>query len=132
MSAVAWTEFDTQRAKQYWAEYVASHDLSDRVGQAAGIDPVTGQVWFGESAAEIARQLKEAGTPKPLFFMRVGYKTYLRKGGRRLFAGLSPLKAYRALRFFWRESIGRRLSILDLTAISNYQFNSKTNCTRNL
>ncbi|HTQ38584.1 MAG TPA: hypothetical protein VMJ32_06125 [Pirellulales bacterium] len=83
MSTEAWTDIETERAKQIWSEYAANHDLSDRKGQAAGIDPATGQIWFGESAADIAHQLEDAGTSKPLFFIRVGYETYLRKGGRR-------------------------------------------------
>jgi hypothetical protein len=82
MSAAIWSATDTERAQHFWAEYAATHDLSERHGQAAGIDPATGQVWFGKSAAEIYRQLKLTGQQKPLFFVRVGYDTYLRKGGR--------------------------------------------------
>ena len=37
---------DLERAKQIWAEYQKQHDVSDRVGQTAGIDPVRGRVWI--------------------------------------------------------------------------------------
>jgi hypothetical protein len=83
MSAATWTPADTQRAQQIWAEFVANNDLSDRVGQAAGIDPKSGHIWFGESATDIVRQMDTAGEFRPLFFVRVGYPGYLQKGGRR-------------------------------------------------
>ena len=35
-----WTEADTAKALQIWADYQRDHDVSDRVGQAVGIDPV--------------------------------------------------------------------------------------------
>lgn len=77
-----WTEADTQKAKEIWAEYQKSHDVSDRKGQAAGIDPKTGEVWFGESMIDIVDQRKAKGLRSPLFFVRVGYPAYWRKGGR--------------------------------------------------
>lgn len=82
MSTTTWSQTDTERAKKFWDDYVASHDLSDRIGQAAGIDPTTGEIWFGESISHIAEQLKAIGAFKPLFFIRVGSPTYQRKGGR--------------------------------------------------
>ena len=83
MSMVSWTEADTQRAKKLWSDYASTHDLSDRLGQAAGIDPNTGEVWFGESMADIVRKLEATGAFRPLFFVRVGHETYQRKGGHR-------------------------------------------------
>ncbi len=77
------SEEETARAMQIWAEYQQQHDLSDRAGQAAGVDPLTGQVWFGESAKDIAQRLRAQGIATPLFFARVGSPGYLRKGGRR-------------------------------------------------
>ncbi|HUG91416.1 MAG TPA: hypothetical protein VML55_11310 [Planctomycetaceae bacterium] len=70
-------------AKRIWDEYQQTHDLSVRQGQAAGIDPRTGDVWFGESIMDIADQRSGHGLESPLFFVRVGYPTYYRKGGRR-------------------------------------------------
>jgi len=83
MTVAEWTKADTERAEKFWAEYAASNDLTDRHGQAAGIDPVSGRIWFGKSASDIFRQLKATGEVVPLFFVRVGYGSYLRKGGRR-------------------------------------------------
>ena len=83
MSVAEWTQSDTQRAQQIWAEFASKIDLSNRLGQAAGIDPASGRIWFGESALDIVDQMKAAGEAVPLFFVRVGYPTYLRKGGRR-------------------------------------------------
>ena len=83
MSSTIWTEADTQRALSLWTDYQSAHDLSDREGQTAGIDPETGDIWFGDSAKDIVRQLDERGTRKPLYFVRVGRDYYVRKGGRR-------------------------------------------------
>jgi hypothetical protein len=82
MSVSYLTDADSDKAEQIWDEYAAIHDLSDRKGQAAGIDPHSGRIWFGESAIEIVSQMDAAGEFRPLFFVRVGYPTYLRKGGR--------------------------------------------------
>lgn len=82
MSMAYLTDADTDKAEQIWDEYAASHDVSDRKGQAAGIDPHSGRIWFGESAAEIVAEMRASDEFRPLFFVRVGYPTYLRKGGR--------------------------------------------------
>ena len=34
-----WEQADSRKAKQIWEEYQKQHNLSDRVGQTAGIDP---------------------------------------------------------------------------------------------
>ena len=78
-----WTEADTTRACQIWADYQREHDLTGRVGQAVGIDPASGQVWFGASAKDIVLRLEAQGLRTPLFFLRVGQDYYARKGGRR-------------------------------------------------
>ncbi len=77
------SEADVARAQQIWAEYQQHHDVSDRKGQAAGIDPFTGRVWFGESGLDIWRQLDAEGIDTPVFLVRVGFDYYYRKGGRR-------------------------------------------------
>lgn len=56
MSPTAWTEADTGEALRIWAEYQRQHDISGQVGRTAGIDPTSGRVWFGESAADIWRK----------------------------------------------------------------------------
>jgi hypothetical protein len=81
MSTTHLTEADTLRAKNIWAEYQKQHDVSHRKGQAAGIDPVSRRVWFGESIVDIGRQLDVEGVESPLYFVRVGHDYYYRKGG---------------------------------------------------
>jgi hypothetical protein len=83
MATNTWTESDTERAKEIWREYQGQYDVSDRIGQAVGIDPDTREVFFGISAAEIGKQLLAEGRHRPLFFLRVGYDYYIRKVGKR-------------------------------------------------
>ena len=82
MALSNWGEADSIKAKQIWAEYQKQHDLSDRIGQTAGIDPASGRIWFGESIQGIVCQRDAQGLHSPLFFERVGSETYFRKGGR--------------------------------------------------
>ena len=82
-NVTAWTEADTAKANEVWADYQRGHDLSTRVGATVGIDPHTGRLWFGESIADIVAQRDADGLDEPLFFARVGSETYWRKGGRR-------------------------------------------------
>ncbi len=49
-TASEWTSADSARAQQIWDEYLRSHDVSQQQGQAVGIDPATGHVWFGRTA----------------------------------------------------------------------------------
>ncbi len=79
MAVSSWTAEDTARARQIWEEYQKQHDVSDRHGQAVGIDPVSGRVWFGESAQDIWRQMEAEGVNTPTYLLRVGYDYYLRK-----------------------------------------------------
>ena len=83
MSVLNWTESDTARAKELWADYQREHDLSGRQGQTVGIDPASGALWFGDSIGDVVSQRDSAGLDTPLFFERVGAQTYWRKGGRR-------------------------------------------------
>jgi hypothetical protein len=83
MELSTWTETDSLKAKQLWMAYCQQHDLSQRRGQTAGIDPATGRIWFGESIQDIVTQLDAEGIQSPLFFERVGAETYFRKGHRR-------------------------------------------------
>jgi hypothetical protein len=80
MAVNTWTERDTERAQQVWAAYQCQHDISDRIGQTAGIDPVSGQIWFGASTKDIVAQMEAEGIVTPLYFVRVGTDYYLRKG----------------------------------------------------
>jgi len=78
-----WTEADSDRAQEIWADYRLHHDLSKMTGQTAGIDPVSQRVWLGDSIQDVVEQRDAEGIDAPLFFMRVGSATYFRKGGRR-------------------------------------------------
>lgn len=77
-----WTPENTIAAERIWAEYQKTHDLSDRLGQTAGIDPDTGQIWFGESIPDVVAQRDAIGLSSLLRFERVGSATYYVKGGR--------------------------------------------------
>ena len=77
-----WNEADTARACQMWENYQREHDVTGRLGQAVGIDPASGRVWFGTSAKDIVLHLEAQGIHAPLFFLRVGQDYYARKGGR--------------------------------------------------
>ena len=77
------TDLDTERARQYWAQYQRQHDVSDRIGETVGIDPVTGRVWFGASAKDIVAQMEVEGVRMSLYFVRIGVDYYLRKGASR-------------------------------------------------
>ena len=83
MSVLNWTAADTARAKEIWADYQRAHDVSGRLGQTVGIDPVSGHIWFGDSIADVVSQRDTDRVDSSLFFERVGAETYWRKGGRR-------------------------------------------------
>jgi len=83
MSVSNWTDADTARTLQVWAEHQQQHDVSAHIGQTVGIDPVSGRIWFGESATDIRRQMDVEGLDTPLLCLRVGSDYYVRKGDRR-------------------------------------------------
>jgi hypothetical protein len=83
MSVSSWTEGDSIRALEIWSEYQQCHDLSQRIGQTVGIEPVSRQVWFGDSIQDVVAQRDAAGSTAPLFFVRVGSVAYYRKGSHR-------------------------------------------------
>ena len=83
MSASTWTEADSAKALQIWADYQRQHDVSSLVGQSVGIDPVSSRIWFGESATDIWEQMEAEGIDTPLYYTRVGSDYYVRKGGHR-------------------------------------------------
>ncbi|MBM3995635.1 MAG: hypothetical protein FJ303_16005 [Planctomycetes bacterium] len=80
---VQWTDADSARAQQIWSEYQRRHDLSGKIGQTAGIEPISGAIWFGDSIQDVIAQRDAGGSAAPLFFIRVGSETYYRKGGHR-------------------------------------------------
>jgi hypothetical protein len=68
----------TQPRREIRAEYQRQHDVSDRKGQAVGIDPVSGRIWFGRKALGIARQMRAEGIDRPFYCVRVGSDYYKR------------------------------------------------------
>jgi hypothetical protein len=83
MAASTWTEADSERSEQIWSEYQKHHDVSGQRGQTVGIDPATGRMWFGDSIEDVVAQQDAAGSDALLYFVRVGSKTYYRKGSHR-------------------------------------------------
>ena len=83
MDVQTWTPEDTAKAVAIWTDYQKTHDVSERKGQTVGIDPATGRVWFGERIVDIVTQLDAEGVTALLYFVRVGYDYYDRKGGHR-------------------------------------------------
>ena len=77
------TDADLRRALDIWSDYEQQHDLSRRWGETAGIEPITGRVWFGGSIQDVVAQWDADGIAAPLFFVRVGSETYYRKGAYR-------------------------------------------------
>ncbi len=74
-----WTEADSRRAKHIWAEYQKQHDITDQIGQTAGIDPKSGRIWFGASIIEIVEHRRAEGMTYPLFLSEsVMPPTYVR------------------------------------------------------
>ena len=76
-------KLDTEKAKQIWAEYERTHDLSGMEKLAVGIDPETGDVHFGKSMMEIGERLRSEGRFKPLFYRWVSDPSYFHRGVRR-------------------------------------------------
>ena len=78
-----WTQSDSAKAQAIWADYQRQNDLTEQIGKTVGIDPVSGQVWLGDSIQAVVAQRNLDGIDSPLFFERVGSATYYRKGGHR-------------------------------------------------
>jgi len=83
MTVSNWTNSDSAKAQAIWDEYQRQHDLSEQIGQTAGIEPVSGRVWLGDSIEAVVAQRNADGINSPLYFERVGSPTYYRKGGHR-------------------------------------------------
>jgi len=71
------------RVDEIWAEYERTHNLTGTARQAVGIDPETGEVFLGESAADIVARLKQEGRFRPLYYRWSDDPYYTHKGGRR-------------------------------------------------
>lgn len=77
------TEQEHQTAQEMWVDFQQTHDLSTNTGWAAGIDPESGNIWIGETMADVIDKRDAAGIDSLLWFERVGSATFYKKGGRR-------------------------------------------------
>ncbi len=73
------TKADIAEAKRIWEEYQRNHAPTELRGQAAGIDPKTGEVWLGKLAVAICVEREAQGLNSLLLFERIGFRTYLTK-----------------------------------------------------
>jgi putative addiction module component (TIGR02574 family) len=80
MTVSNWTQADSDRAQEIWSDYEQLHDLSEKGGQTAGIDPASGRIWIGQSIQDVIAQRDADGSESPLFFVRIGSATYYWKG----------------------------------------------------
>ena len=83
MAVSHWSQAESNRARKIWSDYEQLHDLSEKAGQTAGIDPTSGRIWFGPSIQDVIAQRDAVASDAPLFFVRIGSPTYYRKGGHR-------------------------------------------------
>ncbi len=77
-----WKPEYSERARTLWQEYEAEHDLASRHGKIAGIDPVSGRIWIGESAVDVAAQMEAEGSEAPVYLVRIGFDHFVHKGQR--------------------------------------------------
>ena len=82
MAVSNWTEANSQRVAELWSEYQQQHDLEGLTGKTAGVDPTSGSIWIGESIQDVVARRDADGVEKPLFFIRIGFPAYYRKGQR--------------------------------------------------
>lgn len=73
------TNDERTTAETIWEEFQSVHDLSERNGEIAGIDPHSGKVWIGEWFDDVIAQRDADGIDRPLLFQRIGSPTVLRK-----------------------------------------------------
>ena len=81
MNPANWTEADSRNAKRIWAEYQKQHDITERIGQTAGIDPKSGRIWFGGSISEIVEHRRAQGMTSPLFLNSSALKPIFGRAG---------------------------------------------------
>src|SRR5712691_675744 len=51
-----WSDDNTAKAHSIWGDYQRHNNMSGKRGLTAGVDPVSGGVWFGETAKDIILQ----------------------------------------------------------------------------
>lgn len=83
MKTEVFSPADLDRAQSIWDEYQRTHDVSGWNEQAVGVDPHTGEVFFGRTSGDILDRLRSDGRWRPLAFWRVGRPYYARERGTR-------------------------------------------------
>jgi hypothetical protein len=91
-----WSESNTAKAQEIWDQFQKIHDLSELIGQTAGIDPQSGKVWIGHSIHDVLAKRDADGISSLLFFERIGASTYYRKGSRLRSRERFPKMAFRS------------------------------------
>jgi hypothetical protein len=79
MTTATWKPEYTARAQQIWELFQKQHDLSDKRGKVAAIDPESGRVWIGDSSVDVAEKMQAEGVIAPVYLVRVGSDYFLRK-----------------------------------------------------
>jgi hypothetical protein len=82
MTAATWKPEYTERAQEIWERFQQQHDLSDKRGKVAAIDPESGRVWIGDSGVDVADKMQAEGMDVPVYLVRIGSDYFLRKGRR--------------------------------------------------
>lgn len=82
MPTSTWRPEYTSRALELWEEYQRQHDFSSQVGKVVAIDPISGRVWIDESGVDVVAQTRSQGADVPVYLVRIGYPTFIKKGRR--------------------------------------------------
>jgi len=83
MAVTKRSNLDSAAAHRVWEAFQSQHDLSNQKGQTAGVEPASGRVWIGPSIEDVIDQRDADGFNTPLYFFRIGSKTYYHKGAHR-------------------------------------------------
>lgn len=63
------------RAVALWVEYRRTHDAASFTGPTVGVDPDSGEMFFGANFRDISLRLLAGGNHRPLCFMPTNYQT---------------------------------------------------------
>lgn len=81
MTVAKWTETDSKSAEKVWLDYQQHHDVSAKVGQTAGIEPVSGCIWFGDSIQDVVAQRDAEGKSTRCFSCESGLTPTIEREG---------------------------------------------------
>lgn len=78
------TDEQLDHAREIWARYQLTHDLTDKQGHIVAIDPTSGRIWMGDDIIKIPeRMLAEEGQITLCLYERVGDSALWSKGEQR-------------------------------------------------